>query len=161
MTLNELQIDDVFEYGSYTLKLKRINRLWFVCEIIKSNYCDMAKLLYIPKKSYSTELNLCKLISRNSMQNPIQEIQSLKIELQNLQKKIEKLEEENQLELGGIYEVSYQGNIIKGCLVEDLKNCYRFITKTAALYLFEKHLITSFKKLPDESVKQFFKKTLT
>ena len=92
------------------------------------------------------------------MQNQIQEIQSLKNELQNIQKKIEKLEEENQLELGGIYEVSYQGNIIKGCVVEILPTAYKFVTKSTAVYNCEKHLITSFKKLPDESVKQFFKK---
>lgn len=156
MTLNDLKIDDVFEYGSYTLKLRRRDELWFICDIIKSDFYTSDKSLLIP--TYTSDHNQCKLISRNNMQNPIQEIQSLKIELQNLQKKIEKLEEENQLELGGIYEVSYQGNIIQGCLVEEFGNYYKFLTKTVAIYICEKHLITSFKKLPDESVKQFFKK---
>lgn len=158
MTLNELQIDDVFEYGSYKLKLKYISPQWFISDVISSNEFIQSKKLYIPRAMYTLDQYQCKLISRNNMQNPIQEIQSLKIELQNIQNRIQKLEEENQLELGSIYEIHYQGNIIKGCLVEDLKNCYRFITRTSALYNLEKKLITSFKKLPDESVKQFFKK---
>lgn len=156
MTLNELQIDDVFEYGSYTLKLKNISSTHYISDIIKSNYQSNFSQLFIPRVLETR--NLCQLISRNKMQNPIQEIQSLKIELQNIQNRIQKLEEENQLELGGIYEVRYQGNIIKGCLVEEWENYYRFLTKTTAVLNCEKHLITSFKKLPDESVKQFFKK---
>lgn len=159
MTLNDLQIDDVFEYGTYTLKLKHISSTHYVSDIIESNYQSNFSVLYIPK--VTKKYNECKLISRNNMQNPIQEIQSLKIELTNLQKKIEKLEKENQLELGGIYEVSYQGNIIKGCVVEILPTAYKFVTKSTAVYLLEKNLITSFKKLPDESVKQFFKKIST
>jgi hypothetical protein len=158
MTLNELQIDDVFEYGSYTLKLKNITLTYYISDIISSNYLVLSKKLYIPRAMYTLDQYQCKLISRNNMQNPIQEIQSLKIELQNIQNRIQKLEEENQLELGGIYEIHYQGNIIKGCLVEESKYNYRFITKTTPVYICEKHLITSFKKLPDESVKQFFKK---
>ena len=160
MKLSECEIGDVIELGQFKYEYLGIVDLGYKGFPWLSHKLNMLPNNILSHDYVGHDLDV-KLISRKSKQNQIQEIQSLKIELQNIQKKIEKLEEENQLELGGIYEVSYQGNIIKGCVVEDLKNCYRFITKTTARYLLEKHLITSFKKLPDESVKQFFKKIST
>lgn len=156
MTLNDLQIDDVFEYGTYTLKLKHISSTHYVSDIIESNYQSNFSVLYIPK--VTKKYNECKLISRNNMQNPIQEIQSLKIELQNIQNRIQKLEEENQLELGGIYEIQYQGNIIKGVVLENRETYYLILDNTGSHKLIYKNGKTSLKKLPDESIKQFFKK---
>ena len=36
MTLNDLKIDDIFEYGTYTLKLKHISSTHYVSDIIES-----------------------------------------------------------------------------------------------------------------------------
>lgn len=156
MTLNDLKIDDVFEYGSYTLKLKHRNELWFICDIIKSDFYTSDKSLLIP--TYTSYHNECKLISRNNIQNQIQEIQSLKNELQNIQKKIEKLEEENQLELGGIYEVNDCGKVFKGFVLENRETYYLILDNTGSYKLIHKNNKIIYKKLPDESVKQFFKK---
>jgi len=159
MTLNDLKIDDIFEYGTYTLKLKHISSTHYVSDIIESNYQSNFSVLYIPK--VTKKYNECKLISRNNMQNPIQEIQSLKIELQNIQKKIEKLEEENQLELGGIYEVNGYGKVFKGIVLEIRETYYLILDNKGVQQMINKTHNIIYKKLPDESVKQFFKKTST
>lgn len=156
MKLSECEIGDVLTSEFRTVRFLGVDGKYGICETITVAH-PYEKVGHISNE-YVMHYDGWELVSRKSNDEKYYEIESLKMQLKNIQKRIDKLEEETYFEIGSIYEINYHGNIIKGCLVEILNESYRFITNSTAVYNIEKNSNSKFKKFPDESVKNFFRK---
>ena len=156
MKLSECEIGDIVKSARRTMEFcGKTSDNKFVFKVIESTYIDESSGNMV---IFPFDTAIFELVSRKSNDEKYYEIESLKMQLKNIQKRIDKLEEETYFEIGSIYEINYHGNIIKGCLVEILNESYRFITNSTAVYNIEKNSNSKFKKFPDESVKNFFRK---